>query len=439
MSLPRLQISADGRRLCRADGSPFFYLGDTAWELFHRLSLEEAACYLATRARQGFTVIQAVALAEEDGLDAPNARGDLPLADHDPERPLEPYWEQVDEIVHLANQQGLYLGFLPTWGDKWNRLWGVGPEIFTPENARNYGRWLGRRYREAGLIWILGGDRPVQTERQCRILQALAAGLREGDDGSHLITFHPAGGDRSSALTMHAESWLDFHLLQTGHGRDNACRVWCRHARNLWPRRPFVNGEPSYEEHPNFFRQGDEGYLDQHDVRRELYWTICSGAAGYTYGAHPVWQFFDRGRQPVNGPRLTWREALSLPGAEQLRFARNLLELRPTPDREPVDHLVHATAPDATGEVAACRAADGSWVWVYLPLGQRVEVELSMLAAPRVRCRFWNPRTGVSGPDTELPGGAPARFLPPPALDGGRDWLLILEDPARLPPLPEKI
>jgi len=65
----------------------FFYLGDTAWELFHRLNREEAVRYLDARAAQGFTVIQAVALAELDGITVPNAYGDLPLLDRDPASP----------------------------------------------------------------------------------------------------------------------------------------------------------------------------------------------------------------------------------------------------------------------------------------------------------------------------------------------------------------
>ena len=56
-----------GRYLQYADGRPFFYLGDTAWELFHRTTREEARLYLEDRARKGFTVIQAVCLAERDG------------------------------------------------------------------------------------------------------------------------------------------------------------------------------------------------------------------------------------------------------------------------------------------------------------------------------------------------------------------------------------
>ena len=63
------------------DGEPFFYLGDTAWELLHQLNREEIARYMALRAQQGFTVVQTVALAELDGLRVPNAYGRKPLLD----------------------------------------------------------------------------------------------------------------------------------------------------------------------------------------------------------------------------------------------------------------------------------------------------------------------------------------------------------------------
>ena len=58
----QLRVSDNGRYLQTLDGKPFFWLGDTAWELFHRLSREEAEMYLKNRAAKGFTVIQAVAV-----------------------------------------------------------------------------------------------------------------------------------------------------------------------------------------------------------------------------------------------------------------------------------------------------------------------------------------------------------------------------------------
>ena len=128
-----LKVAPSKRHLQWTDGTPFFYLGDTAWELFHRLDREEATRYLEDRARKGFTVIQAVALAELDGLTAPNPYGHVPLVDSDPSRPVEDYFAHVDFVVSKAESLGLVVGLLPTWG----KYWKTGEaKIFTPASAR---------------------------------------------------------------------------------------------------------------------------------------------------------------------------------------------------------------------------------------------------------------------------------------------------------------
>jgi hypothetical protein len=120
--LPGLRVSENQRFLVHDDGTPFFWLGDTAWELFHRLNREEADKYLENRAANGFTVIQAVALAELDGLITPNAYGHRPLLDNDPTQPdikdgpNNDYWDHVDYIVNRAGALGMYVGFLPDLG-----------------------------------------------------------------------------------------------------------------------------------------------------------------------------------------------------------------------------------------------------------------------------------------------------------------------------------
>jgi hypothetical protein len=66
---------SSNRRYLLKEGKPFFWLGDTGWELFHRLNREEADQYLKRRSEQGFTVVQAVVLAEMDGMHVGNAYG----------------------------------------------------------------------------------------------------------------------------------------------------------------------------------------------------------------------------------------------------------------------------------------------------------------------------------------------------------------------------
>ena len=60
--LKSLKVSENKRFIILEDGAPFFWLGDTAWELFHKLNREDALIYLKKRAEQKFNVIQAVAL-----------------------------------------------------------------------------------------------------------------------------------------------------------------------------------------------------------------------------------------------------------------------------------------------------------------------------------------------------------------------------------------
>src|SRR5436190_1180208 len=139
--MSQLKVSENKRFLVTADNKPFFWLGDTGWELFHRLTREEADKYLKHRADNGFTVIQAVVLAEMDGLHDPNAYGEIPLENDDPSKPREAYFQHVDYIINKAAELGLYIGLLPSWGDKIQKgTWGAGPEIFNVDNAKTYGK-----------------------------------------------------------------------------------------------------------------------------------------------------------------------------------------------------------------------------------------------------------------------------------------------------------
>ncbi|MGB4053254.1 MAG: DUF4038 domain-containing protein, partial [Dysgonamonadaceae bacterium] len=98
----KLMVSDNRRFLVFEDGTPFFYLGDTAWELFHRLNKAETENYLENRREKGFTVVQAVVLAELDGLNTPNAEGEKPLIDNDPTRINEAYFRHVDWVIRKA-------------------------------------------------------------------------------------------------------------------------------------------------------------------------------------------------------------------------------------------------------------------------------------------------------------------------------------------------
>ncbi len=151
----------------------------------------------------------------------------------------------MDWVIKKAAEKGIFIGLLPTWGDKWNKKWGAGPEIFTPGNAWIYGKYLGERYKNSpNIIWIVGGDRPVESDIQRQILAEMAKGLREGDGGNHLITFHPTGGS-GSAQYFHNEPWLDFNMRQNGHSNSYTERYHMTlNDYNLVPAKRFLTANP---------------------------------------------------------------------------------------------------------------------------------------------------------------------------------------------------
>jgi hypothetical protein len=439
--LPRLKVSENQRFLVREDGRPFFWLGDTAWELFHRLNREEAEHYLQNRRAHEYTVIQAVVLAELDGLNVPNPYGHVPLENHDPTRPNEDYFAHVDWIVDRANELGLYVGMLPTWGDKWNRKWGVGPEIFNPGNAETFGEWLGNRYRDKGIVWIVGGDRPLEDDSHREIVVAMAHGLRRGDGGRNLITFHPVGG-QGSAQYFHDKGWLDFNMRQNGHntkfteGFQNT-----RVDYDRIPVKPVLDGEPIYEDHPVSFRSAEWGHSIASDVRRPLYWNLFSGAFGHTYGHHSVWQMWQQGRDPINNPLMPWREAIEQPGAAQMKYGRRLIESRPFLTRIPDDELIVVdrvpTSVPGSGRYrfVATRDLDGTYAMIYAPVGRPFKVRMGMLGGTRLTAWWFDPRTGAAARVGEFSNQGEREFIPP-APGEMLDWVLVLDDADRRYPPP---
>lgn len=429
-----LAISPNRRFLVYDDGTPFFYLGDTAWELFHRTTREEAGLYLANRAAKGFTAVQAVALAEVEGLDVPNAYGHLPLIDKDPARPNEAYFAHVDWIVQRANALGMYVALLPTWGKYVQPdAWDAEQIIFDPEKARAYGAFLGRRYADAGIIWMLGGDRqPTGVED---VWRAMAAGIKSGG-GQQLITYHPYGR-HSSSCWLHGEPWLDFNALQSGHDRRaNENYAMIAHDYDLAPTKPCLDSEPRYEDHPINWQPGN-GWFDDLEVRQAAYWALFAGACGHTYGCHDIWQFWTAQRQPVSAARTDWRVALDLPGAYDMRHARALLLSRPYLTRIPDQSLV-ADPGEATNHVQATRdgtpgQADASYIMAYLPMLRAVDIDTSVIAAPRLRAWWFDPREGVALPLTESENSGRCALRPPAS---GPDWVLVVDDASRGYPAP---
>jgi len=428
--LQLLQVSADQRHLEYADGTPFFWLGDTAWELFHRLDREEATFYLEDRAAKGFTVIQAVALAELDGLNTPNPYGHTPLIDNDPAQPNAAYFEHVDFIVQKANDLGMYIGMLPTWGDKFNLKWGVGPVVFTEENASAYGTWIAERYRDDAIIWITGGDRNPETPEQEAIVRSMAEAIDAVHGGDQLMTYHPMGGFLS-AQWFKDDPWLDFNMYQSGHGRfDNPNYQLAERGYALTPIKPVLDGEPRYEDHPVNWNP-DEGWFMEFDTRQAAYWPMLSGAMGHTYGNHNIWQMWQPGRDPISSARTPWREAVGHIGSTQMGYMRRFFESRPWTLLRPATDQLQGDNPEGPMHQRMAVAEDGSYLVAYSPYGTPLSFDLDMITATDRTAYWFDPRAGTSTAIAGVPAEGVHTFTPPGTPERGNDWVLLVEDAAK--------
>lgn len=429
--MQRLRISDNHRFISYENGAPFFWLGDTAWELFSDLDREEIDAYLSVRASQSFNVIQTVALMDSEHTTAPNVIGQIPLKKNtagawDPSLPdLDSgYWDHVDYAVQKAAEYGLYMGLLPSWGDKWSDRGEKGSVIFTPENARIYGRFIGARYGACShVVWIMGGDHPIENELHRTIIRAMAEGILETDGGGHLMTFHPPGYTSSSEF-VHDEPWVDFHMLQTSHSTDSY-GGWRKVANDygLTPVRPVIDGEPRYEDHPASFRAHYGYYWDASDVRISAWWDVLSGACGHTYGHHCVWSF---NKIPDDYFPMTWQDALQRPGAKQMVYLRRLVESRPFYERRPAPELP-ADEGDMTSHVAVSRGE--KYVFAYSPLGLPLRLHTERISGNAARVSWYDPRTG----DSRLEGIYPVSqnagvcTFVPPSCGKGCDWVLVMD------------
>lgn len=421
---------SENKRFILRDGKPFFWLGDTAWELFHRLNREQAEYYLKRRAEQGYTVIQAVVLAEFDGLRVPNPYGDVPLENDDPTKPIEKYFQHVDYVIDKANQYGLVIGLLPTWGDKLFKAgWGNGPEIFTTGNAKIYGKWIGNRYKDRkNIIWILGGDRnPRPQSSDVEVWRAMAAGIEEavGGSGKAMISFHPQPNEESSAEWFHTDEWLDFNMFQNGHCRDKAVYDYISRVYQKTPTKPVMDAEPIYEDHPVCFNAREFGTSNSYDIRKYAYLDLFAGAFGHTYGCHDIWQFYSPYREAVNSPHVYWQDAMELPAANQMKFVRHLLESRPMLDRVPDQSLVEESNLYIGERIQATRGND--YALIYTTNGKPFTVNLGKITGNQLNAHWFNPRKGETKFLEKLENKGKKKFTPPSS-GYGQDWVLILDD-----------
>jgi hypothetical protein len=423
-----LRVSDNGHFLVKADGSPFFYMADTAWHLLNKTSLEEANTYLTNRAKYGFTVIQ----MEINTRFGESRIGMTPFDGTDISRPNEEFFKRVDYVIRRANELGMYVSLVPL-DTRWARN-----GIFTAANAYEFGRFLGRRYAASKIIWTLGGDIGAdEVAAGIGLWKNLAAGIARGaagkDQSKVLLQYHP-GFNQSSSKWFQEFSWLDANGVHSGHSanRDNYNMIAADYSKS--PAKPVMDMEPGYEDIPNGLVAGN-ARLTAYDVRKGAYWALFSGAHGVTFANNNVWAFVKVPGEFRSLSSAPWWESLDTAGAVSMKNIKRLMLSRPFLNRVPDQSLIVGSALSGTDHIQATRASDGSYAFVYTASGQPVTVNLNKLSGSEIVGRWYNPRKGkVVDAGRHVKNGN--KTFTPPTHGANNDWVLILDDASRSFPKP---
>jgi hypothetical protein len=395
--MARIRVSENGRYFVDDGGAPFFWLGDTQWDLFRSFATEDARAVLERRKEQGFNAFQVMITGEGEGK-VPNLAGETPWVDDDPATPNETYFEQVDRVIEIAGELDLII--VPGIFHQLQR------DTITTSNARQYARWVAERYADAShVVWCMY---PAAEPEFVPVLRELAAGLREGDGGAHMICVHPDPSPASSSF-IHDEDWLDFNMIQTWLYYDTVYpMVSADYART--PPKPVVMAEGGYE--------GAQcgAVHTPHLVRKQAWWTCLAG------GYHSY------GRNENYASPETWRDWIDSPGAWQMGTCREILTgLKRWWDRVP-DQSIFAEGEGSGAEInVASRAADGAWALAYLSGPTTVAIAMDKVAAGFTSNAFWiDPTSGMREPVGSFTNSGQQAFTTP---EGYEDALIFFEGP----------
>ena len=425
------------RYLEDADGKPFLVHGDTAWSLIGDLRREDVDLYLDDRRARGFNTILVSLIEHKFSSNAPaNAYGDRPfhsapfealaalddvvpfLSFADYSRPNEAYFAHADWVLRRAAQKGFLVLLTPSYvgWEGGSQGWYRAMAANGPERLRQYGEYLGRRYRDFGnVLWVHAGDyNPPERE----LVRAIAEGIAAVDPRA-LHTAHTAP-ESAPIEYWQGESWLDVNNVYTYGPVHAAARAQYARPEGM----PFFLLESAYE---------NEHDATEQRLRTQAYQAVLSGAAGQVFGNNPIWHFDGPG---LFSAPVTWQEALDSRGAQSMSHLHDLLTTIPWWQLEPdTDHtlLTDGLGPEDARAVAAS-TADGSLAMVYMPDRREITLDLAGLAGPLVEARWYDPADGrfeaVAGSPFSTTG---SRRLGPQAESnsaGFDDWVLILESPA---------
>lgn len=331
------RVSDNGRYLTYADGTPYFYLGDTAWEIVWKSTRDQVERYMLDRKKKGFNAVHVVASSHfflpEYGI--ANQYGEHFFLDSALTLPNPRFYDYLDTIVARANELGMMIVMVPLWGGMCDvsENSGYHQRPLNAEKAVSLYAYISARYAGSNILWVVAADDVYDTPEEVEVRGACARALKYCGGDVHLCTIHPAGWRSSFYYFPDSTDWLDFHSYQPSH-TISGDYAWSAPFDGIdrGLHKPLLNLECNYEDlYDNLWQEGDTVHprpprITATDVRLTAYESILSGAlVGMSYGANGVWQWSQPWDMGYQFPRDVMDTALGYPGSVQIGVLADIM------------------------------------------------------------------------------------------------------------------
>jgi hypothetical protein len=432
-----VQVHSSGRYFEYADGTPFYWLGDTFWAGFSKHCNVETdfPLYLRDRQEKGFTVIQLLVGrpiatsgnasywegSSEDNEQGMSNEGGAPYTQrYDLINPT--YFQHFDRKMRLMQEAGFVPCLFGAWGPDLKKI-GV-------THMQEYWRYVVARYAAYNVLWCISGEYYYTPDEES--WRQIGQAVHLYDPYEHPTSAH-AIAPNSGSTHYQSDEWYDFNLMQVGHVETfrKLFETLPLTDYQMRPIKPAIMSESWYENHESTFREASTRFNDR-DIRYTAYVSLLQGCIGQTYGAHGVWSWaseLDTTGARFNAPA-PWKHDLYLPGSTQMKHLRTLMQEVNWWELEP-----HPEWVSSTDAAAFCAVVADREYLVYIPYGAtRIMLCLPCTggsqSAGDYTTRWFNPRTGewlAVDEKTIESVRWPLWFLWWAPAPDNQDWVLLLK------------
>ena len=389
-----------------ADGTPFFWLGDTNWQAPTQVSTticNYPGCdcksqfhhIVDDRVEKGFTVYQTYFVPEA-------GNGERPLwLDGSHERPdTAVFNDKIDEMFAYIHEQGMTIAL------------GLGCHTSTPgcmelDDFLRFTRYVVARYACYSVVWIsgqeinIGGNGMTPGYTSFDYYMNASALIESLDGYGHPNSAHmyPMEATHDDAKRLDAAEWHDSWTVQGGHGQVQPKAYYESYytANGSGHVKPFIESEANYEDI-------NGGPFTGYDLNRHSAWaSVLCGSAGFTYGATGIWagSFSTSGYTGWLGDTASysyepWYMGVDKPGSFEVGYMRQFFEAV-GPWQDLIPQFVGSRQANFLNRSNCLLSSteDGSLFVAYF-YGEKTKTgKIAALDPEKIYDAYWfNPRTG---------------------------------------------